>query len=385
MTPGSAAPGLYLHIPFCSKICPYCDFAVTRGNRDAQRAFVQTLLSEFPHCADFPCDTPFDTIYFGGGTPSVLEPGEIATLIDAARTHLPIAKNARVTLEANPEDASMERLRGWRSLGVEGVSFGVQSLRAQELAFLGRRHSVEDAEVAVKAARAAGFEWISIDLIYGLPGQTLEQWQQNLELATALAPHHLSCYQLTIHENTPFHRREQRGLLQQLLDEDLGEFFRTTHETLAALGYPAYEISNFARSDSDRSRHNQKYWQHTPYLGVGPSAHSFDGTRRWWNLRDTAAYTQSLQSGTRPIEESEVLDAEQHALEAVMLALRTRDGLDTDDFRKRHGVDLEARNAALFRELRAAGLLAPPSNPLVLTTEGLAVVDGITPRLAIAP
>ncbi|MEM7165065.1 MAG: radical SAM family heme chaperone HemW [Planctomycetota bacterium] len=381
MIDAGRAPGLYVHIPYCAKICPYCDFAVTRGNRDKQRAFVAALLAELELIPDW--HGQFDTLYFGGGTPSILAPEELGQVIAAVRGRFDCSEQLRITIEANPEDATAAKLEAWRQLGTAGISFGIQSFSDPELRFLGRQHTPQTAKDAVTAALSAGFEWVSVDLIYGLPKQTLAEWHDSLAVAVSLRPHHISCYQLTIHEGTPFFRREARGQLQQLTDAALGDFFRATHDTLAHAGYRAYEVSNFARSDSDRSPHNQKYWNHTPYLGIGPSAHSFDGRKRWWNERDASSYQQRVGAGQRPIADQEQLNASQLALEAAMLALRTSDGIDCARYQQTHGVDLEALNAALFDELRRSGLLETKAGRLSLTTNGLAVVDGITPRLVL--
>jgi oxygen-independent coproporphyrinogen-3 oxidase len=329
----------------------------------------------------------FDTIYFGGGTPSALEPEELERLLLAARAALPVAAGAWIALEANPEDVTAESLRRWRGLGVSMLSLGVQSFDPGTLRFLGRRHTPEQALEAVALAVAAGFPTVSVDLIYGAeaPGEA-SRWRRDLELALAIAPHpphHLSCYQLTIHEGTPFGFRAARGELRELPEGAQAELFRLTHELLAERGYPAYEISNFASAPGHQSRHNRKYWDHTPYLGLGPSAHSFDGRRRWWNERKLHTYQARLAAGEKPVAGGEELGSSELALEEVMLALRTAAGLDLAGFHRRHGVDLAARNRQLIADLTARGLVAERGGRLVPSLDGLAVADALARSFAI--
>lgn len=351
--------GLYLHIPFCSAICPYCDFAVLTGGREARARFAATLIAEAALWREeAPAFGPFDTVYFGGGTPSALAPDDLGRVLEAVRADLGVAGGAWTFLEANPEDVTPESLAAWRGLGVRTLSLGVQSFAPQALAFLGRRHGPEQARRSVRLARAAGFDTVSLDLIYGLPGETAADWRRNLEEAVALAPDHLSCYQLTIHEGTPFGFRKERGRLAELPEPDQAERFLFTHTFLRDAGYPGYEVSNFARSPAHRSRHNQKYWYHVPYLGLGPSAHSYLGNRRWWNERKLKPYQAKVDAGERPVADGEELTREDMALEALMLGLRTADGLDLGRFRERYGVDLEARNPGLIDRLADEGLLA---------------------------
>jgi oxygen-independent coproporphyrinogen-3 oxidase len=371
-------PGLYLHIPFCSAICPYCDFAVLTGGPERRRRFADHLISEISlWSADRSAFDSIDTIYFGGGTPSALAPEDIARILESARGNLSIQDGAWVSFEANPEDVAAESVRDWHALGVRFLSLGIQSFDADALRFLGRRHTPEEAMRSLETARAAGFDTISIDLIYGLPGQPFEVWRRTLEQAVALRPDHISCYQLTFHEGTPFGFRLAKGQMSELPEEAQGDIFLFTHEFLRDHGYPAYEVSNFARSPEHRSRHNQKYWHHVPYLGLGPSAHSFSGTHRWWNERKLGPYEKRIQVGERPIEESEELTRKDLALEALMLGLRTADGIDLDTFRQRYGVDLRKQNEPLVERLVREGLLRIEGELLIPTLEGLAVTDSL--------
>jgi coproporphyrinogen III oxidase-like Fe-S oxidoreductase len=226
-------------------------------------------------------------------------------------------------------------------------------------------------------ARAAGFDTISIDLIYGLPDQPFEIWRRTLEQAVTLQPDHISCYQLTFHEGTPFGFRLAKGTMSELPEESQGEIFLFTHQFLRDHGYPAYEVSNFARSPGHRSRHNQKYWHHVPYLGLGPSAHSFSGTRRWWTERKLGAYEKRIEAGERPVAGSEELTGQDLALEALMLGLRTADGIDLNAFQKRYGVDLRKRNEPLVERLVREKLLRIEGDLLIPTLAGLAVTDSL--------
>ena len=271
-----AAPGLYLHVPFCSAICPYCDFSVLKAGVPARKRFVEQLIAEAPLAArEWEEARPFDTVYFGGGTPSQLPPEDLARVVDACREHLSITPGAWIFLEVNPEDVTPDACAAWLGLGVRTLSLGVQSFSDDALRFLGRRHRAEHARAAVETASAAGFPTVSVDLIFGLPGQSPEAWRRELATAAALEPGHVSCYQLTIHARTRFGVAAKRGQLSEMPEGEQAALFEITHRVLADAGYSAYEVSNFARGRDHESRHNRKYWDHTPYLGLGPSAHSF--------------------------------------------------------------------------------------------------------------
>ena len=376
--------GLYLHVPFCSAICPYCDFAVQTGGPRRRAEFVDALLAEIALWrGDAARWQPFDTVYLGGGTPSALAPAELGRILAAARAGLPVEDGAWIALEANPEDVTAASVRQWRELGVAMLSLGVQSFDAGALRFLGRRHTPEQARQAVELALGAGFATVSIDLIYGEGGEgmaagaAIERWRRDLEQAVALEPQHLSCYQLTIHEGTPFGFRAARGELRELPEAAQAELFRLTHGFLASQGYAPYEVSSFARAPEHRSRHNQKYWDHTPYLGLGPSAHSFDGSRRWWNERKLHAWEAKVAAGEKPVAGGEELGRRELALEEVMLSLRTAAGLDLAGFRRRHGFDLAAHNRPLIADLAARGLLAWRGDRLTPSLDGMAVADSL--------
>jgi oxygen-independent coproporphyrinogen III oxidase len=385
-------PGLYLHIPFCSAICPYCDFSVLKAGAAARKRFVEHLVAEVPLAArEWRDPRPFDTVYFGGGTPSLLPTEDLARVLEACRSHLALATPAPwIFLEANPEDVTTDACAAWRDLGVRTLSLGVQSFSDEALHFLGRRHTADESRAAVETAQASGFETVSVDLIFGLPGQTTEAWRRELAAAVALGPGHLSCYQLTIHPRTLFGVRAARGRLSELPEEEQAVLFDLTHSFLADAGFSAYEASNFARSRDDESRHNRKYWDHTPYLGLGPSAHSLaaadagavPAARRWWNELRTPLWEKRVAAGERPVEGEEFLGPKALATEAVMLGLRTTAGIDLDGFTARYGFDLLAANHALVTRLVAEGRVvvgtgAESGRWLAPTASGLAVADGM--------
>jgi oxygen-independent coproporphyrinogen-3 oxidase len=369
------AAGVYLHLPFCRRICPYCDFAVRTGDRDRRRRFVARLLEEIA-LADG-AGLQFDTIYFGGGTPSLVEPDDLARIVEALRAKLVVASDARLFFEANPEDVTAESVKAWRGLGVETLSLGVQSLDAAALQFLGREHDPRSARHAVVIALEAGFPTVSIDLIYGLPAQDATAWRRELDAVLGLGVQHLSCYELTIHDGTRFGLLQQRGQLAPPDGDVRAELFRLTHEYLGDHGFPGYEASNFASAKEHRSRHNLKYWHHAPYLGFGPSAHSFREPRRWWNLRTSDEWEQRVAAGEQPIGGSESLDSHALALEALLLGLRTYAGVDLDGIRERWGFDVRSRNAELLGRLSDQGLARIEAERLIPTLNGLAVADSL--------
>lgn len=391
--------GLYLHVPFCSAVCPYCDFAVMVGGARSRDGYLDALVAEIalwgaeteppetepPETGvqaggadDAATGWRFDTVYLGGGTPSALAPEQLAEALAALRRELPLDPGVHLAMEANPEDASPEALAAWRRLGVATLSLGVQSFDPGALGFLGRRHGPIEARAAVEHAHVAGFDTVSIDLIFGLPDQDAAAWRRELETAVAIAPDHLSCYQLEVHAGTPFGRRRERGELTEAPEPAQAELFALTHERLADAGYAAYEVSNFAAAPEHRSRHNRKYWDGSPYLGLGPSAHSFDGgRRRWWNERRLAPWRRRIERGDKPVAGGETLSAAERALEALMLGLRTIEGVDLAALRERLGIDLTAADRTRIERLEAAGLVTFDGRRLAPTRAGLAVADGL--------
>jgi oxygen-independent coproporphyrinogen-3 oxidase len=360
------AAGLYVHVPFCLRKCPYCDFA--SGTELALVAdWLRAIKREMGFYGDFA--PRFDSLYLGGGTPSLLAADELASLVEALEDHFAFSPDTEITLEVNPDDVTPQSLQHYRELGINRLSLGVQSFDDRELAFLGRRHDSSRSRRALAWAREAGFANLGLDLIYGLPGQIVEQWRRSLETALGFGPEHLSCYQLTIEAGTPLARRQAEGQFQRLSEEAEREFFLFTSRFLEEAGYLHYEISNFARGNENRSRHNRKYWNHTPYLGLGPGAHSFRDGRRWWNHRSLKDYCQTLNAGEAPVAGEEILTPEQTRLEALYLGLRTREGVDLN-------VLLKAQRGKIgLQEMVKAGLAKVRDNRLIPTRKGLVVAD----------
>ncbi|MGQ9921201.1 MAG: radical SAM family heme chaperone HemW [Desulfobacca sp.] len=362
--------GLYIHVPFCRRKCRYCDFAATTET-EVMGAWLQALLQEMALVPGQAWPQPFDTLYLGGGTPSLL-PGEmLAEIFLQLARQVVLSPEAEITLEANPDDVTPENLRCWRALGVNRLSVGVQSLDDEALRWLGRRHDAAQARLALERAREAGFVNLSVDLIYALPGQSLAAWLATLAAVLACAPEHVSCYQLTAAAQTPLGAEVARGAITLPGEEEQRQFFLATSEFLERRGYSHYEVSNFARGRQYYSRHNSKYWQHSPYLGLGPAAHSFDGRRRSWNIRVVPAYCQSLQEGRVPVAGCEVLSDAQLQLEALALGLRTRQGVALTALAHVPEAD------RIVAEFCASGLLTVQQGRVCPTREGFLVADSL--------
>lgn len=367
--------GLYIHIPFCLSKCPYCDFYSSTSLSPFPR-FLDTLSHEMAMYRDhFNC---FDTVYIGGGTPSLLRPQQLESILVRIRDNFDLAWNTEMTLETNPADLSQSSLEWIRETGINRVNIGVQSFDQEALRFLGRRHSVQQAILAIETSRTAEFHNIGLDLIYGVPGQTLDLWLDTLKQAVAFAPEHLSCYQLTLEAETPLGRKYQAGEVSMPTEELQYEFFMKTSQFLEEAGYIHYEVSNFARETKYASRHNQKYWDHSPYLGLGPAAHSFQSNRRWWNHRSVDQYIAAVNAGILPIEEREILTLEQLRLEALYLGLRTKKGVNFADFNNRYQYDLFTEEKKMLGKLQEEGFIHIQDGHLCPTPTGLAVADSLS-------
>ena len=318
-------PGLYIHIPFCRSKCPYCDFYSIPSISLISR-WLESFKKEVVHYTDrFGC---FDSLYLGGGTPTLLSLASLNDILDCLFNYLEFAEDTEITIEANPDDMTGEKAAGLKSLGFNRINLGVQSFNERDLLFLGRGNVAKDAEKALRNLRSSGFDNIGIDLIYGLNDQRLECWMANLKKAIYFMPEHLSCYQLNIEKGTPFWNMKEKGIITDLDEEKECAFFLATSEFLENKGYIHYEVSNFAKGKAYYSRHNCKYWHRAPYLGLGPSAHSFQSSTRWWNYRSVRKYCEALEQGRAPISGQEDLEDEQKSLESVLLGLRVQDGFD---------------------------------------------------------
>ncbi len=431
------AVGLYVHVPFCSSKCPYCDFnsvAVTGASAlpFEESRFINSLCIELDTVLEALESSSFtpSTLYFGGGTPSLLSPQSITRFIEFVRDKGGKVPPAEITVEVNPESATPEKLGGYRSAGVNRISIGMQSFNADELKLLGRPHTVAEGVAAFMAARAAGFDNIGIDLIFGLPGRTLKSWQESLARVVELAPEHISLYGLTIEPGTPFHDRYSGGLisdggesvrtqsasLTSLEEEGQGgaptgasvakggtlpppeglfpiddglyiELYTTAIESLTKAGYEHYEVSNFALQGR-RSRHNCGYWNGAEYIGLGPGAHSFfldsEWGRRSWNVKGVQKYLNIIESAGQAVEGAEVLDKESAMLEFAMLGLRLlKSGIAAKSFGQRFGEGSFERFVANGRAQRLIerGLLYKRGEDLLLTGKGLQLADTVIAEL----
>ncbi len=324
---------LYLHIPFCARRCTYCDFAIAVRREVPALAYAGALRREWqrwyndPRWAGF---SALNTIYLGGGTPSLLDPAVLAGLLDTLTTDRPLAPGAEVTLEANPDDVTFDRARRWRDAGINRVSLGVQSFEPAVLAWMHRTHTAAQPAEAVEALRRAGFDCISLDLIYALPLEARREWARDLDRALALGPDHLSLYGLTVEQHTPLSRWIRRQEAHPVSEDRYAEEFLVAHERLTGAGYRHYEVSNYARPGRE-AVHNSAYWTRSPYLGLGPSAHSGLGNQRWWNVREYAAWVEAIGQGVSTVAGEETLDSTALVLESLYLRLRTDTGLPASE------------------------------------------------------
>lgn len=367
--------GVYVHIPFCRSRCSYCDFATGMFESATAERYVHALIKEISRWHQQSREV-VDTIYFGGGTPSLLSITQIAAVINTIRDRFALTTEAEVTLEINPGDGGLtaeqrlETMQEWRRLGINRASFGAQTFADRELKMLGRTHDAGDIRNTFAQLRHAGFANINFDLIAGLPGQTLAGWRRNLAEALKLRPEHLSLYLLDVHEGTPLADQIKGGRRPQP-DADLaGEMYATLIESVCAAGYEHYEISNFCLPGF-ASRHNSKYWTSAPYYGFGNSAHSYDGAKlRWANEREVSKYVALVECGASPVVERTELSEDDVRSEAIFLGLRMMRGIDLEDYRSRFGLDLHERYNGELDRLREAGLIEIGSHFLRLTSRG---------------
>jgi oxygen-independent coproporphyrinogen III oxidase len=378
-------PGIYIHIPFCRSRCSYCDFATDIYNGALAEKYVDAVVQEIkkfqvpsPKSQVFSNDqskiqnlkSKIDTVYFGGGTPSLLKPQQLEKLLDAVYSRFDVSTDAEITMEMNPGTLTLDVLKDFRSLGVNRASYGGQTFNDRELARLGGMHTAEDVRTTLKLLRESGFENTSFDLITGLPGQTLKDWERNLDEALALRPEHLSLYLLEVHEGTPLAQHIREGK-QPVPDEDLAaEMYLLMLDKTARAGYVQYEISNFSL-EGFASRHNIKYWLCEPVYGFGCSAHSFDGVNfRWSNERDTARYVSMIDTEGKAIVEETLLSEKERQAENIFLGLRLLRGVDLEEHEKRFGVDVRTEYGEELERLIDAELIEIKSNIMKLTRKG---------------
>ena len=397
--------GLYVHVPYCRRVCPYCDFFVVPIGRLGARTsaveagrslgrpegaasrgtatpppgvgeFVDGLLREIELVGDRAATLA--TIHFGGGTPSTLTPGELGRIVAAIRDHFTVEPNAEITLEANPEDISAEYAEALVEVGVNRLTLGIQSLDDEALRVLGRKHRRSQALAALDGARAGGLTNLCVDLIFGVPGQSIASWRETVSRVLDARPEHVSAYELTIEEGTELARRRGRGQLEPLRPSALHRLFVATDELLCAAGYEHYEVSNYARGERFRSRHNLAYWRHRPYLGIGPAAHSFDGATRWWNHRGLEPWLADLAARRKPIAEREVLSPVELRREEILLGLRCADGFPREPGGRALGPPLPVQAVA---EAIARKQLVIDGDRIKPTLQGMLIADELARQL----
>ncbi len=371
--------GIYVHVPFCASRCGYCAFntytTADLGGRDLRPGFAEAARREIrsAHAALGPDVPPVQTVFFGGGTPTALEPAELVSILAAVRAEFTVDDDLEVTVEANPDSVDRRALAELRAGGVTRMSFGMQSVRANVLAVLERSHTPGAAARAVHDAHAAGFEHVSLDLIYGTPGETDADWQASLDAAIGAGPDHVSAYALTIEPRTRLAVQVRQGRLPEPDEDALVRRYEMADDVLAAAGYRWYELSNWARSPEARCRHNVLYWRNHHWWGIGPGAHSHVGPVRWWNVAHPDAYAELVGAGGLPVAGHEVLDAEARATESVLLGVRLADGFSLDGA------------PAVVRELVDDGLVTvvESGNPLVvvLSRRGRLLADLVARRV----
>jgi oxygen-independent coproporphyrinogen-3 oxidase len=369
--------GLYVHVPFCSAICNYCNF--NRGLFDAslKTRYVDALVAEIRGTLREEAErSPADTIYFGGGTPSLLEPQEVARIVEACEASFPLPREREVTLEANPETVSHARLDAYRLSGVNRLSFGVQSFRDDELRRLSRLHSAGRARQAVAEARAAGFDNISLDLMMWLPEQRVSQWLESVDRAIEIAPEHVSLYLLEVYANAPLREDMARARWSQAPDDDAAEMYLEAMRRLEGAGYEQYEISNVARPGR-QSRHNLKYWTDGEWLGFGCGAHSTRSGVRYRNVASTEEYVQRVCRGQAPTADVRRLSPDERLGDAMFTGLRLTAGVDLRAIHARYGTDIWARHQAELEPFIEAGCLIHDAPRLRLTRRGMLVAHEV--------
>jgi oxygen-independent coproporphyrinogen-3 oxidase len=369
--------GIYIHIPFCKKACHYCNFHFSTSNDGIESMIMaiekEILLREEIH------NQEISTIYFGGGTPSIIPINLLTRLLKSIHSKYNVPSNAEITLEANPDDITQERSIEWKSIGINRFSIGIQSFVESDLQWMNRAHNSIQSKKSIEIIQSAGFKNFSIDLIYGTPGQTIEQWNDNLDIAFGFNTPHLSCYALTVEEGTALHKMIANNKKQHV-DSDLQSiFFETLMKRARQAGYSHYEISNFAKPTME-SKHNTAYWEGIPYWGFGPSAHSFDGNKRRWNISHNIDYIKSVENNIVPFEE-EILDEADHLNEYIMTSLRRKNGIEKSVIIKRWGSTFLNQIDNEISPFVNSGKVENSQTHYLLKDEGKFFADGIAAAL----
>ncbi len=365
---------LYLHIPFCKQACHYCDFHFSTNTTQKTR-MVQAITKEILLQKEYLKNKELSSVYFGGGTPSLLNTAEIEILFKSIQSVFSIHKNAEITLEANPDDITFQRLLDWKAAGINRLSIGIQSFDENQLKFLNRAHNAEESEQCLKDALKAGFEDFSLDLIYAIPSDSNDLWKLSLNKALSFETNHLSAYCLTIEDKTVFGNRLSKQQMRPIDEELASDQFTILLEETTRNGFEQYEISNFARKQH-YAKHNSSYWQGEPYLGVGPSAHSYDGQNRQWNISNNSLYLKSIEKELVPFE-IETLSEKDRANELIMTGLRTMWGVDTQKINHLIDQEFKARSQQFIHD----GLLLKENTILKLTNKGKLQADRIASEL----
>ena len=365
--------GIYIHIPFCKKACHYCNFHFSTQVKQLD-AFVEALLTEISLRKDYVQD-PIQTVYLGGGTPSLLTPEHLTSVINQLKEFFVLNPDIEFTLEANPDDINPENLSFWKNIGVNRLSIGIQSFQNEALEWMNRAHKVSQSHQAIKMAQDAGFSNISIDLIYGTPYYTKEHLLADLKIIEAYQIPHVSCYALTVEEKTALHSMIQKGQMKNVATDEQAEHFEMIVEYLNGIGLEHYEISNFAKPGY-RSQHNSSYWKGIPYIGFGPSAHSYNGDSRQWNIANNALYIQSLKGGELNFDK-ELLDLPTQYNEYMMISLRCMEGFDLGIIEQKFGVEYVSHTKNIVDQLEKQHVLEATNNGFCLRKSAKFLADGI--------
>jgi len=370
--------GIYIHVPFCRKACRYCDFYFTVSLR-FREAFVRGVLKEIRSRKDFFGKQPVSTIYFGGGTPSVLEPDQLEQIITTVHETFTVAEGPEQTLEANPDDLESETLENLKGLSFNRLSIGIQSFHQRDLELMNRSHDAAQAERSVLAARDCGFENLNLDLIYGVPGLTTGGWRENLEKAVSLPIDHLSAYHLTFEEGTVFELWRKKGRLHEMTEQESVRQYEILREVTTEAGFDHYEISNFAR-DGKYAIHNRSYWTGEPYLGVGPAAHSFDGHKRYWNVASLKKYLHAVEHNLTSFE-SETPDPQEQYHDYIITMMRTSSGTDPDYVQRVFPGEISDHYMRVTRELMGSGQLEKCDQKVKIPAAQWLLADGIIRKM----
>lgn len=381
--PTDAPLGIYIHIPFCAHICPYCDFTTYAGKQKLIPRYVDSLCLEIERSSHVAAARRATTVFIGGGTPSLLSAGQMSRILDSCRNAFELDSDAEISVECNPNGLTADLLAGFRAAGVNRLSIGAQTLDRRGLRTLGRHHEASDVLNALAAARSAGFSNVSFDLIFGWPGQTLDSWQADLDrlLRHADAPDHLSLYSLIVEPGTPFADAAARGILQIPDDDAAADLYEAAIATLSTAGWTHYEVANWSRTPELHSRHNAVYWQYGDYLGLGAGAHGHLSPRRTVNHLLPETYCEAIERGESGVSRSDEIDGRSRRGETMMLGLRLlQDGVDADAFEHRHGTSLKSAFGDTIEELKTIGMMVPTSTGIRLSERGLMLANDVVAR-----